>query len=72
MYLGRGIFQALCDCYLGAQYYMFGDGGGHGGIAGPMGNGELKAKMSMDIGNTQGDQQEEGIELSGWQSNEKA
>ena len=41
-----GVFQAMCDCYLGLQYYMFGDGDPH--LAGP--NGEMKAKMSMDVG----------------------
>lgn len=24
---GCGLFQAMCDCYLGVQYWMFGEGG---------------------------------------------
>lgn len=51
-----GVFQACCDCYLGIQYYMYGDGEeGYGRgqrhaamemsdapwMPGPKGNGEL-------------------------------
>ncbi|KIW07192.1 uncharacterized protein PV09_02058 [Verruconis gallopava] len=55
-----GVFQAMCDCYLGVQYYMFGDGepvmASHDGV--------IKAKMSMDA---QPDRPNSvGIEMNGW------
>jgi hypothetical protein len=40
-----GVFQALCDAYLGVQYYMFGDGE----PVMPGSSGDMKAKMSVDI-----------------------
>ena len=63
-----GVFQACCDCYLGVQYYMFGDGEVvMPGVSGP--NGEMKAKMSVDIpGMNQGGN---GIEMDRWNGDVK-
>lgn len=55
-----GVFQACCDCYLGVQFYMFGDGTPLG--LGP--NGEMKAKLSIDMSIPDGHQNRSiGIEM---------
>lgn len=56
-----GLFQACCDCYLGFQYYMFGDGE----IVMPAVNGEMKAKMSVDIPQ-ESQPMGHGIEMDRW------
>jgi hypothetical protein len=59
-----GVFQAMCDMYLGFQYYMFGDG--EPLMPGP--NGEMKAKMSVDISQQAADV---GIDMDRWDGNSK-
>ena len=65
-----GVFQACCDCYLGVQYYMFGDGepvmpNVNGHLVMPGINGETKAKMSVDIRPEQ-EAMGHGIEMNGF------
>jgi hypothetical protein len=55
-----GVFQACCDSYLGVQYYMFGDGE----PIMPGVNGDMKAKMSVDI--PEQEQMGHGIEMDGF------
>lgn len=65
-----GLFQASCDIFLGIQYYMFGDGE----IPTLGSNGDMKAKMSMDVGeSTEGKQNGTyEVEMDRWQSSGKA
>lgn len=69
-----GIFQGSCDCFLGVQYFMYGDGSG-GTLTGSIKSGleslgNLGSRFGSGFGAEKGPVKEEhSMQDMGWQSN---